>query len=95
MMMIEQKKSGRTITVVGKVISNKMQKTIVVKIDRKVKHPLVGKYIKRSSKMYAHVAENTCQIGDVVRIKQVRPLSKKKNWVLLEVLDKSDGERIE
>lgn len=93
--MIEQQESSRAVTVVGKVISNKMHKTIVVEVDRKVKHPLVGKYLRRSSKMYAHDAENTCQIGDLVLIKQSRPISKTKNWVLVEVLEKSDREAIE
>ena len=76
--------------IVGKVVSNKMDKTIVVKIERKVKHPLYGKYIRRSSKMYAHDNENSCNIGDVVLIKQSRPLSKTKHWVLVKVLEKQD-----
>jgi small subunit ribosomal protein S17 len=95
MIMIEQKESDRAVTVVGKVVSNKMQKTIVVEVDRKVKHPLYGKYMKRSSKMYAHDNENTCKIGDLVLIKQSRPLSKTKNWVLVEVLEKSDRDAVE
>ena len=88
--MIEQKESNRAVTVVGKVVSNKMQKTIVVEVDRKVKHPLIGKYMKRSSKMVAHDDENACKVGDLVLIKQSRPLSKTKSWVLVEVLEKSD-----
>lgn len=93
--MIEQKESARAVTVVGKVVSNKMQKTIVVEVDRKVKHPLYGKYMKRSSKMYAHDSENTCKVGDLVLIKQSRPMSKTKNWVLVEVLEKSDRDTAE
>lgn len=86
--MIEQKEIGRT--VVGKVTSNKMDKTIVVQIERKVKHPLYGKYMRRFSKMYAHDNDNVCMIGDVVLIKQSRPLSKTKNWVLVEVVEKAE-----
>ena len=73
-------------TIIGKVISDKMDKTIVVQIERKVKHPLYGKYVRKFSKMYAHDAENTCKIGDLVLIKQTRPLSKTKRWALVEVL---------
>jgi small subunit ribosomal protein S17 len=90
MIMIEQKTSGRT--VIGKVVSNKMDKTIVVQVERKVKHPLYGKYMRRFSKMYAHDNENTCNIGDVVLIQQSRPLSKTKNWVLVQILESIDKE---
>ena len=86
--MIEQRTSGRSVT--GKVTSNKMHKTIVVEVERKVKHPLYGKYMKRYSKMYAHDDENVCQIGDIVEIKQSRPLSKTKHWVLVRVLEKNE-----
>lgn len=92
-MMIEQKVSGRS--VVGKVISNKMDKTIVVQVERKVKHPLYGKYVRRFSKMYAHDAENICKIGDMVQITMCRPLSKSKHWMLVQVLDQSGKEVIE
>jgi small subunit ribosomal protein S17 len=89
--MTEQKTSARA-AVVGKVISNKMNKTIVVQIERKVKHPLYGKYMKRFSKMYAHDSENTCSIGDLVLIQQSRPISKTKSWVLVEVMERADKE---
>ncbi len=72
--------------VMGEVVSNKMDKTIVVKVTRKVKHPLYGKYVRRFSKMVAHDEENTCQIGDIVLIKQSRPLSKTKFWNLVEIV---------
>ena len=85
---VEQNKSQRTI--VGKVISDKMNKTIVVQIERKVKHPLYGKYVRRFSKMYAHDEENTCRIGDFVLIKQSRPLSKTKRWTLVEILKREE-----
>ena len=73
-------------TIVGKVVSNKMNKTIVVQIERKVKHPLYGKYTKRFTKMYAHDEDNRCNIGDIVVIKQTRPLSKLKRWTLVELV---------
>ncbi|MFH1941368.1 MAG: 30S ribosomal protein S17 [bacterium] len=75
---------------VGKVVSNRMEKTVSVVIKRKVRHPLYGKYITRSSKLMAHDGENVCQIGDTVRIMETRPLSKRKRWRLVEVLEKAD-----
>ncbi|MES2662716.1 MAG: 30S ribosomal protein S17 [Pseudomonadota bacterium] len=71
---------------VGKVISNKMDKTVTVFIERQVKHPLYGKYIKRSTKLKAHDEENRCQMGDTVAIKECRPISKHKSWTVTEVL---------
>ncbi len=89
--MIEQNvSSGRT--VVGKVIRNKMHKTIVVEVERKVKHPLYGKFMRRFSKMYAHDDDNTCMVGDVVLIQQSRPLSKTKHWILVKVLERFEKE---
>lgn len=90
--MTEQKESNRTVT--GRVISNKMDKTVVVEVERKVKHPLYGKYMRRFSKMYAHDNENVCQVGDMVIIKQCRPLSKTKSWVLVSVLEKNEQDVI-
>ncbi|MEM8593954.1 MAG: 30S ribosomal protein S17 [Pseudomonadota bacterium] len=75
--------NGRTVS--GKVTSNKMDKTITVVIERRVKHPLYGKYITRSSKVHAHDEENVCNIGDLVTIVESRPLSKTKSWALLSV----------
>ena len=77
-------------TVTGKVISDKMHKTIVVQIERKVKHPLYGKYVKRFSKMYAHDEDNACKVGDLVIIQQTRPLSKTKRWKLVEILTREE-----
>jgi small subunit ribosomal protein S17 len=74
---------------VGVVVSNKMQKTIVVQVDRLVKHPLYMKYLKRNSKFYAHDHENECNIGDTVLIMECRPLSKQKRWRLIEILKKA------
>ena len=73
---------------VGKVISNKMDKTIVVAIEESVKHPLYGKVIKRTYKMKAHDEENICSIGDKVRVMEPRPLSKDKRWRLVEIVEK-------
>lgn len=75
--------------VVGKVISNKMHKTIVVKIERLVEHPKYGKYIRQFTKLFAHDENNECTEGDVVAIKQSRPFSKKKAWVLVNIIEKA------
>ena len=82
--------SKSTRTVIGKVISDKMNKTIVVQVERKVKHPLYGKYLRRYSKMYAHDEDNSCQIGDIVAIRQSRPLSKTKRWMLVEIIKREE-----
>jgi|TARA_B110000438_G_scaffold86172_1_gene85599 small subunit ribosomal protein S17 len=78
-----QEKAARTVS--GKVISNKMDKSIVVMIERRVKHPVYGKIIKRSTKIHAHDAENACQAGDEVTIKEVPPISKTKSWSLVSI----------
>ena len=72
----------RTRTATGKVVSNKADKTITVLIERRVKHPLYGKYITRSSKLHAHDENNECNIGDVVTVSETRPYSKTKTWKL-------------
>jgi small subunit ribosomal protein S17 len=79
-------------TLAGKVVSNKADKSIVVLIERKIKHELYGKYIKRSTKVHAHDEENSCNIGDLVTITQCRPLSKLKSWTLHQVVEKAVGE---
>ncbi|QJC35909.1 30S ribosomal protein S17 [Enterobacteriaceae endosymbiont of Donacia sparganii] len=76
-------------TLKGKVISNKMQKSIIVKINRLVKHPIYGKYINRTTKIHVHDEKNTCNIGDLVSIKECRPLSKTKSWILVNIIKKS------
>ena len=78
-----QEKVARTVS--GKGISNKMDKSIVVMIERRVKHPVYGKIIKRSTKIHAHDAENACQAGDEVTIKEVAPISKTKSWSLVSI----------
>ena len=70
----------------GRVISNKADKTVTVLLERQVKHPLYGKYIKRSSKICAHDEDNACQEGDSVRIVECRPLSKRKSWRVVEIM---------
>lgn len=72
-------------TVSGKVISNKMEKSIVVLVERRVKHPVYGKYMTRSTKIHAHDAENECMPGDEVTIKEVAPISKTKSWSLVSI----------
>jgi small subunit ribosomal protein S17 len=74
---------------VGKVTSNKMQKTITVAVDRKVKHPIYGKFVNRTTKFKAHDEQNTAGIGDTVRIMETRPLSKDKRWRLIEIVEKA------
>ena len=76
-------------TLSGKVVSDKMDKTITVMIERRVKHPVYGKIISRSTKIKAHDENNVCGIGDVVTIKETRPLSRTKSWVLVEVVEKA------
>jgi small subunit ribosomal protein S17 len=76
-------------TVEGRVVSNKMQKTVTVLVERQVKHGLYGKYIKRSTKLHAHDEEGKCQEGDVVRVTECRPLSKTKNWRVVEIVTRA------
>jgi small subunit ribosomal protein S17 len=88
----DQKAPSRT--VMGKVVSDKMDKTLVVQVERKIKHPLYGKYIRRSSKMYAHDDANLGKVGDTVIIAASRPLSKTKNWILVEVVTQGNDSQI-
>ncbi|MFE8072954.1 30S ribosomal protein S17 [Marinobacteraceae bacterium S3BR75-40.1] len=85
--MTEAAKTARTLS--GKVVSNKMEKSIVVLVERQVKHPLYGKYVKRSTKIHAHDESNECNIGDIVTIQETKPISKKKAWNLVEVVEKA------
>ena len=73
---------------IGVVVSNKMEKTIVVSVKRKMKHPIYGKFVNKTSKLYAHDEQNTCSIGDMVKIMETRPLSKSKRWRLVEIIEK-------
>ena len=73
---------------IGVVVSNKMEKSIVVNVERKEKHPIYGKFLKKTSKFLVHDKDNTCNEGDKVRIQETRPLSKNKCWRLIEILEK-------
>jgi small subunit ribosomal protein S17 len=85
--MSEEGKNNRKLT--GRVVSDAMDKTITVLVERRVQHPLYGKYIRRSTKIHAHDEENRCGRGDLVTVEQCRPLSKTKTWRLLEVVEKA------
>ncbi|MBR3939512.1 MAG: 30S ribosomal protein S17 [Bacteroidales bacterium] len=74
---------------IGLVVSNKMEKSIVVLVERKVKHPKYGKFVKKSTKFMAHDEKNECNIGDTVRIMETRPLSKNKCWRLVEIIERA------
>jgi small subunit ribosomal protein S17 len=84
--MTERKKRKLRI---GRVVSNRMQKTIVVEVKRSLRHPVYQKTIKRTSKLYAHDEKNECQIGDLVKVMETRPLSRLKRWRLLKVVEKA------
>ncbi len=86
--MSEQQDINRVLH--GRVISDKMDKTVTVLVERKVKHPLYGKFIRRSTKVHAHDETNECGIGDTVMVEQCRPLSKSKTWRLVKVVTKAD-----
>ena len=73
----------------GLVVSNKMKKSIVVQIQRQYRHPVYGKFIRKSNKFVAHDEKNECNIGDTVRITETRPLSKRKNWRLVEIIERA------
>ena len=75
---------------IGVVTSDKMDKTVVVSVENSVKHPIYGKIVKRTYKLKAHDEENTCKIGDKVRVMETRPLSKDKRWRLVEIIEKAD-----
>jgi small subunit ribosomal protein S17 len=82
--MSNNESKGRTL--VGKVVSDKMQKTVVVLVERTVKHPKYGKIMRRATKLHAHDENQVCKIGNTVKIRESRPLSKLKSWVLVEVI---------
>jgi small subunit ribosomal protein S17 len=79
---------SRRKTRIGLVTSNKMEKTITISVERKVKHPIYGKFLKKTTKFMAHDEKNECSIGDIVKIMETRPLSKNKCWRLVEVVEK-------
>ena len=83
------KKRGQKKQLIGTVVSDKMDQTVTVLVERVVRHPLYGKYIRRSSKLHVHDVENECNTGDVVSIEQCRPVSRTKSWRLVKVLEKA------
>ena len=88
--MSEEKKIHRTI--VGRVVSDKMDKTVSVAIERRIKHPVYGKYIRRTTKVLAHDAANECKAGDRVAISECRPVSKNKSWSVVNIVERAAGQ---
>ena len=84
------KERGHKKNRVGRVLSNKMDKTITIAVERMVKHPFYGRYVRRTTKLMAHDAEQTCKIGDIVRVTEVLPLSKNKRWRLMELIERAE-----
>ncbi|UCE76714.1 MAG: 30S ribosomal protein S17 [Gammaproteobacteria bacterium] len=87
--MSEESKTVRTLA--GRVISDKMEKSAVVLVERRVQHPLYGKYIRRSTKLHIHDENNECKVGDTVTIQECRPISRTKSWKLVEVVERPVG----
>ncbi len=85
--MSEQENSIRLVT--GRVVSDKMDKSITIMVERRVAHPIYKKYVKRSTKLHVHDEENVCNVGDMVTVTSTRPLSKTKCWKLVEIIDKA------
>ncbi|RKY89898.1 30S ribosomal protein S17 [candidate division KSB1 bacterium] len=85
----EKESRGKRKVRIGTVLSNKMDKSIVVAVERKIKHPIYKKYIKKTTKLMAHDEENRCNVGDFVKIMETRPLSKRKRWRLVEIIEKA------
>jgi len=90
--IIDSQSEVKSRTVTGRVVSSKMDKTISVMISRVVKHPLYGKYLRRSTKVLVHDEQNNCHAGDIVSITECRPLSKRKAWRLVEVLERAEAQ---
>ena len=84
------KERGHRKNRVGRVLSNRMEKTITIAVERMVKHPFYGRYVRRTTKLTAHDEEQTCRIGDTVRVTETRPLSKNKRWRLTEVIQRAE-----
>lgn len=85
--MSEQENAARSL--IGRVVSDKMDKTITVLVERSVAHPIYKKYVKRSTKLHVHDEENTCNVGDVVSVTSSRPLSKTKAWKLVDIIERA------
>lgn len=89
--MSEQQAETNNRTLEGRVVSDKMDKTITIMIERRVKHPIYGKFVRRSTKVHAHDENNECQMGDLVVVEQCRPLSKTKSWRFTKLVERSNG----
>lgn len=87
--MSEQTDNNRTLQ--GRVISDRMDKTITVLVERRVQHPIYGKFVRRSTKVHAHDESNDCRVGDVVVVEQCRPISKSKTWRLLQIVERAEA----
>lgn len=85
--MTEQNTAKRTVN--GRVVSNRMDKTVTIAVERLVRHPLYGKYIRRTTKLHAHDEANSCQLGDWVAVEECRPLSKIKSWRLVKIIERA------
>jgi small subunit ribosomal protein S17 len=86
--MSDQAQTATNRTLQGRVVSDKMDKTVTVLIERRVKHPIYGKFVRRSTKVHAHDEDNSCQIGDVIVVEQCRPLSKTKKWSFVKLVER-------
>ncbi|WKN42262.1 30S ribosomal protein S17 [Tunicatimonas pelagia] len=86
---MEQKERNLRKERIGQVLSNKMEKSITISVERKVKHPIYGKFVRKTTKFLAHDENNDCGIGDTVRIMETRPLSKNKRWRLVEIIERA------
>lgn len=86
---MEQKERNLRKERIGQVLSNKMEKSITVSVERKVKHPIYGKFVRKTTKFVAHDEKNECGIGDMVRIMETRPLSKNKRWRVIEIIERA------
>lgn len=85
--MTERKTAKRTVN--GRVVSNRMDKTVTIVVERLIRHPLYGKYIRRSTKLHAHDEDNRCQLGDWVAVEECRPMSKIKSWRLVKIIERA------
>jgi small subunit ribosomal protein S17 len=88
----ESVEKGAARRTVGRVVSNKMNKSVTVSVERRIKHPAYGKYIKRTTKIMAHDEDNSCKEGDIVAISECRPLSKRKAWRVVEIITRLEAE---
>jgi small subunit ribosomal protein S17 len=89
--MSEDNKKGRR-TIIGRVVSDKMDKTVSVAVERLIKHPMYGKFIRRTTKVLAHDANNECKPGDRVAISECKPISKNKSWAVVDVIERAAGQ---